>query len=119
MKIYNQVYKRHPQKLTYENPTFLLLHLHSLSLSFSPSSATGWGLRVSGVLVPPVVVSGSTVELVCNYHHSSDRPDPLYSIKWYRDVNQFYEYIPRRNPPVRVYELPHIHVDVSEFIYSV
>lgn len=68
-------------------------------------------LRVSGVRVPSVVVSGSAVELTCQYHHSTDRPDPLYSIKWYRDVNQFYEYIPRRDPPIRVYPLPHIHVD--------
>ncbi|XP_071520950.1 uncharacterized protein [Panulirus ornatus] len=70
-----------------------------------------WGLRVSGVLVPPVVVSGSAVQLVCNYEHTHDRPDPLYSVKWYRGVNQFYEYIPKRDPPVRVYQLPHIHID--------
>ncbi|XP_045126631.1 uncharacterized protein LOC123513497 isoform X2 [Portunus trituberculatus] len=74
-------------------------------------AATGAGLRVSGVRVPPVVVSGSAVDLTCHYHHSTDRPDPLYSIKWYRDVNQFYEYIPRRKPPIRVYPLPNIHVD--------
>lgn len=76
-------------------------------------AAPGSCLRVSGVRVPPVVVSGSAVELTCNYHHSPDRPDPLYSIKWYRDVNQFYEYIPRRDPPIRVYPLPNIHVDRS------
>ncbi|XP_042222266.1 uncharacterized protein LOC121866565, partial [Homarus americanus] len=73
----------------------------------------GCTLRVSGVLVPPVVVSGTTVELECNYHHSLDRPDPLYSVKWYRDVNQFYEYIPKRKPPIRVFPVPHINVDES------
>nr|XP_053627557.1 uncharacterized protein LOC128685087 [Cherax quadricarinatus] len=77
-------------------------------------SANGWSLRVSGVQVPPVVVSGSTVKLECKYHHSTDRPDPLYSVKWYRDVNQFYEYIPRRKPPIRVYPLPYINVDVRK-----
>ena len=66
--------------------------------------------------MPPVVVSGSAVDLTCHYHHSTDRPDPLYSIKWYRDVNQFYEYIPRRKPPIRVYPLPHIHVAVSVWV---
>ncbi|XP_045587701.1 uncharacterized protein [Procambarus clarkii] len=76
-------------------------------------AANGWSLRVSGVQVPPVVISGSTVKLECKYHHSTDRPDPLYSVKWYRDVNQFYEYIPRRTPPIRVYPLPHINVDES------
>ncbi|KAK8747668.1 hypothetical protein OTU49_016525, partial [Cherax quadricarinatus] len=72
---------------------------------------TGWSLRVSGVTVPSVVVSGSAVQLVCHYEHTTDRPDPLYSVKWYKDVNQFYEYIPKRDQPVRVYPLPHIHVD--------
>ncbi|XP_071520695.1 uncharacterized protein [Panulirus ornatus] len=73
--------------------------------------AKGRSLRVSGVLVPSVVVSGSAVQLACNYEHTTDRPDPLYSVKWYRGVNQFYEYIPKRDPPVRVYQLPHIHID--------
>ncbi|KAK8385418.1 hypothetical protein O3P69_016317 [Scylla paramamosain] len=31
--------------------------------------------------------------------------------KWYRDVNQFYEYIPKREKQVRVYDIPYIHVD--------
>ncbi|XP_053643275.1 uncharacterized protein [Cherax quadricarinatus] len=76
-------------------------------------AARGWGLRVSGVVVPSAVVSGSSVQLTCNYEHNTDRPDPLYSVKWYRDVNQFYEYIPKRDPPIRIYPLPHIHVDES------
>nr|XP_045625147.1 uncharacterized protein LOC123774682 [Procambarus clarkii] len=84
-------------------------HLHLLLLL--GLAARGWGLRVSGVVVPSAVVSGSAVQLTCNYEHNKDRPDPLYSVKWYRDVNQFYEYIPKRDPPVRVYPLPHIHVD--------
>ncbi|XP_045601062.1 uncharacterized protein [Procambarus clarkii] len=74
-------------------------------------AAKGWSLRVSGVLVPSVVESGSEVQLACHYEHTTDRPDPLYSVKWYKDVNQFYEYIPKRDQPVRVYPLPHIHVD--------
>ncbi|KAG7174867.1 hypothetical protein Hamer_G028689 [Homarus americanus] len=82
-------------------------------LLFTSLAAKSCTLRVSGVLVPPVVVSGTTVELECNYHHSLDRPDPLYSVKWYRDVNQFYEYIPKRKPPIRVFPVPHINVDES------
>ncbi|KAG0725617.1 hypothetical protein GWK47_038259 [Chionoecetes opilio] len=75
-------------------------------------AARGRGLRLSGVLVPRVVVSGSSVQLVCNYEQSNERHDPLYSLKWYRDVNQFYEYIPKREPQVRVYNIPYINVDV-------
>lgn len=64
--------------------------------------------------MPRVVVSGSSVQLVCNYEQSSERHESLYSLKWYRDVNQFYEYIPKREPQVRVYDIPHVHVDVSD-----
>lgn len=60
-----------------------------------------------------MVVSGSSVQLVCDYEYNREGEDPLYSVKWYRDVNQFYEYIPKREPQVRVYPLPNLHVDVS------
>ena len=60
-----------------------------------------------------MVVSGSSVQLVCNYEYNREREDPLYSVKWYRNVNQFYEYIPKREPQVRVYPLPNLNVDVS------
>ncbi|XP_042229074.1 uncharacterized protein LOC121871049 [Homarus americanus] len=74
-------------------------------------STKGWSLRVSGVVVPSAVVSGSSVKLMCNYERNRDREDPLYSVKWYRGVHQFYEYIPGRKPSVRVFKLPHITVD--------
>lgn len=87
-------------------PLGLLLLLLLLLLA-----ARGRGLRLSGVVVPRVVRSGSSVMLVCNYEQSNERHDPLYSLKWYRDVNQFYEYIPKREPQVRVYDIPYIKVD--------
>ncbi|XP_063843769.1 uncharacterized protein LOC135090697 [Scylla paramamosain] len=87
-------------------PLGLLLLLLLLLLA-----ARGRGLRLSGVQVPRVVVSGSSVQLVCNYEQNVERHDPLYSLKWYRDVNQFYEYIPKREKQVRVYDIPYIHVD--------
>ncbi|XP_045121886.1 uncharacterized protein LOC123510638 isoform X2 [Portunus trituberculatus] len=71
----------------------------------------GEALRISGMEVPRVVVSGSSVQLVCNYEYNREREDPLYSVKWYRNVNQFYEYIPKREPQVRVYPLPNLNVD--------
>ncbi|XP_068247262.1 uncharacterized protein [Palaemon carinicauda] len=76
-----------------------------------PLVTYGWSIRVTGLGVPPVVVSGTNVQLKCSYEHRTDRPDPLYSIKWYRGVDQFYEYVPKKDPPVKVYPRPHLNVD--------
>ncbi|XP_064109065.1 uncharacterized protein LOC135217024 [Macrobrachium nipponense] len=77
-------------------------------------STLGHGLRVSGIGVPSVVTSGSTVKLMCSYDQRKDRDDPLYSLKWYRGVDQFYEYMPGKVPPVRVYPLPNLNVDKKQ-----
>ncbi|XP_068239951.1 uncharacterized protein [Palaemon carinicauda] len=70
-------------------------------------------VRVSDVRVPALVVSGSAVQLTCNIEQRRDRPDPVYSVKWYRGVEHFYEYIPKNDPPARDYPLPYINVDRS------
>ncbi|XP_066949423.1 uncharacterized protein [Macrobrachium rosenbergii] len=69
------------------------------------------GVRVSEIRVPALVVSGTTVQLSCNYEQRRDRPDPVYSVKWYRGTEHFYEYIPKNDPPARVYPQPYINVD--------
>ncbi|XP_068236116.1 uncharacterized protein [Palaemon carinicauda] len=70
-----------------------------------------WSIRVSEMWVPPVVVSGSRVRLICSYEHSTDRLDPLYSVKWYHGVQQFYQYMPNKNPQVKIFTLPNLNVD--------
>lgn len=75
----------------------------------------GWGLRLSSVEVPPVVASGSRVVLTCSYEHSEELPQALYSVKWYRGVDQFYEYLPGRSPAMKVFPVEDIEVDVSSF----
>ncbi|XP_047740903.1 uncharacterized protein LOC125179318 [Hyalella azteca] len=73
----------------------------------------GLGLRVTAVEVPRVVTAGSDVRLSCAYELSRTRPDPLYSIKWYRGHEQFYELLPSRAQPTKRYSFPGIAVDVS------
>lgn len=63
--------------------------------------------------VPPVVASGSRVVLTCSYEHSEELPQALYSVKWYRGVDQFYEYLPGRSPAMKVFPVEDIEVDVS------
>lgn len=71
-------------------------------------------LRMSGVWVPPVAVSGTEVKFTCHYETSPSVNDTLYSLKWYRGHDQFYEYIPKNKPPMKVYESAHVHVDKSQ-----
>lgn len=44
---------------------------------------------------------------------SSDEEEILYSIKWYKDNEEFYRYIPKVNPPQQSYRVEGIRVDVS------
>lgn len=57
------------------------------------------------------VVIGSSTTLDCVYDLESEA---LYSVKWYKDGNEFYRYIPNDQPQTQVYPLPGVHVDVSK-----
>lgn len=37
----------------------------------------------------------------------------LYSVKWYKDNEEFYRYVPKSNPPQQSYRVEGIRVDVS------
>lgn len=39
--------------------------------------------------------------------------EALYSVKWYKDGNEFYRYVPRDMPPAQVFPLQGVLVDVS------
>jgi hypothetical protein len=41
--------------------------------------------------------------------------EALYSVKWYKDGNEFFRYVPRDMPPVQIFALPGVTVDVSFF----
>nr|CAH7747928.1 unnamed protein product [Callosobruchus chinensis] len=65
------------------------------------------------IKVPEAVRHGDTVTLSCDYDLESAA---LYTIKWYRDDEEFYRYIPKESPPVQVFPVPHLYVDVSPFL---
>lgn len=44
----------------------------------------------------------------------SEEDEKLYSVKWYKDNEEFYRYVPRANPPQRIYSnVEGVRVDVS------
>ncbi|KAL3288854.1 hypothetical protein HHI36_003301 [Cryptolaemus montrouzieri] len=60
--------------------------------------------------VPTAVRVGHSVTLSCDYDLEGA---PLYSVRWYRDNDEFYRYVPKEAPPTRVFPLSGLHVDVS------
>lgn len=70
-----------------------------------------WCLRdVQLVIVPSIVQRGWSVTLLCQYELEGD---PLYSVKWYRGIHEFYRYSPSEKQPTKIFPFRGIHVDVS------
>lgn len=67
-------------------------------------------LRGVTVTVPRAVRAGHSVTLGCDYDLENQA---LYSVKWYRGSDEFYRYVPKEEPPTRVFPLPGLKVDVS------
>ena len=61
--------------------------------------------------VPAHRFIGDDAVLTCKYDLEGEE---LYSVKWYKDGNEFYRYIPgERDQKVTVFNMPGVRVDVS------
>lgn len=67
-------------------------------------------LRLKEVHIPSHTVVNSTVRFECHYDLDGQK---LYSVKWYKELNEFYRYVPRDFPAATVFSLPGIHVNVQ------
>ncbi|XP_046743544.1 uncharacterized protein LOC124409759 [Diprion similis] len=67
-------------------------------------------LRMTELQIPEHVVFNQTVTLQCNFNLDQEF---LYSVKWYKDGNEFYRYVPGVTPPVQVFELSGVSVDIA------
>ncbi|BFF94540.1 uncharacterized protein DMAD_12147 [Drosophila madeirensis] len=67
------------------------------------------GLRLVEVRIPNYVIKGSAAQLECLYDLDGEA---LYSVKWYKDGNEFYRYVPRDMPPAQTFLLPGVKVDL-------
>ncbi|XP_045493582.1 uncharacterized protein LOC123692828 [Colias croceus] len=68
-------------------------------------------LKVVRVTVPSYRVRGQPAQLECNFELGEDK---LYSVKWYRDNEEFYRYMPKFDPPKLAYKVEGIKVDLSK-----
>lgn len=69
-----------------------------------------YALRLVEVKIPKHTVRFTDVVLECRYEL---RGEFLYSVKWYKDGQEFFRYVPKDSPPAQVFELPGVNVDVS------
>lgn len=44
--------------------------------------------------------------------------EKLYSVKWYKDNEEFYRYVPSANPPIKSYKIEGIRVDTDHSNHS-
>lgn len=72
-------------------------------------------LSMLQVVVPAYRVRGQSAPLECEFSLGTDT---LYSVKWYRDNEEFYRYMPKYDPPKHAYKLEGVKVDVSIRSYS-
>nr|XP_045591407.1 uncharacterized protein LOC123753464 [Procambarus clarkii] len=72
--------------------------------------ALAQGLRVTEVEVPRVVLVGESAKLRC---HFALRGEALYSLKWWKNSRQFYQFIPKNTPRMAVFSAPGVNVNVG------
>ncbi|XP_061705688.1 uncharacterized protein LOC133516682 [Cydia pomonella] len=67
-------------------------------------------LKSLHIHVPKAVLSGTSAELMCTYELEGAQ---LYSIRWYRNMMEFYRYVPKESPATKVFPVAEIKVDVA------
>lgn len=46
-------------------------------------------------------------------NEQNDGTESLYSVKWYKDNEEFFRYVPRMSPSIQSYKVDGVRVDVS------
>ena len=68
------------------------------------------GLSKIDLRIPRYVQAGDSADLVCSYYLDSHN---LYSVKWYKGRHEFYRFMPQESPPVRVFPVKGMKINVS------
>ncbi|KAL7299192.1 hypothetical protein TKK_0007788 [Trichogramma kaykai] len=68
-------------------------------------------LREVRMQLPISVKKGENAQLHCLY---DTEDDPLYIVKWYKSGHEFYRYVPREIPPIKVFPISGMHIEESQ-----
>jgi len=68
-------------------------------------------LKILQMDVPTHKLVGDTVKLICRFDMEGDS---LYSVKWYRNEQEFYRYVPNDRPKLQIFPQHGIRVDRSK-----
>ena len=72
-------------------------------------------LRDLVLSLPPAASLGQTVILNCSFHLQGE---DLYAIKLYKGRNEFVQFVPDRQTPLKIFPLKGVHITVSLFIWK-
>lgn len=77
-------------------------------------------LRLARIVIPPYKFRGDNANLECdyelngqrdpddnsnfNYNDQNEQEEKLYSVKWYKDGEEIYRFVPKANPPQNSYK---------------
>lgn len=70
-------------------------------------------LKLLNVRIANHTVLGASTTLKCTYDLEGEN---LYSVKWYKDGDEFFRYLPKSTPKIQVFERDGIYIDVSNRI---
>ncbi|XP_047119108.1 uncharacterized protein LOC124802398 [Schistocerca piceifrons] len=84
------------------------LPLLTAGLLVAVYAAAAGALQLRRLSVPQYKVRGDMALLQCLYDLEDDA---LYSVKWYKDDEEFYRYVPRSHPPQHSYKIDGVKVD--------
>ena len=65
-----------------------------------------------GFSVPPQLILGQSASLECNFDLEGSK---LYSVKWYKNGQEFYRYMPSMERQYDVFDVAGVNIDVSIF----
>ena len=65
---------------------------------------------MKGLSVPKQLILGQSASLVCNYDLEMSK---LYSVKWYKDGQEFFRFMPSMDNKIEVFNVRGVNVDVS------
>ncbi|XP_025413825.1 uncharacterized protein LOC112685965 isoform X2 [Sipha flava] len=84
---------------------FFILSLLALQASFVRN------IKLLNVRIANHTVLGTSTKLECTYDLQGET---LYSVKWYKDGDEFFRYLPKSVPKIQVFEKQGIYIDIDK-----